>query len=412
LSDHLRASACACGRSSTSVARSRAGRHGFGAFALPSAYAFKGGADGDGPVAGVVLDKSGNVYGVGEYGGDRNCGQFGSGCGVVFKVDSTGKETVLHAFVGGPDGANPTGTLVRDAAGNLYGTTLNGGGSGCGGGGCGTVFKLDAKGEDTVLHKFSGGRDGGTPFAGLTLDAVGNLYGTTTAGGGRGCGGLGCGTVFKLDAAGKETVLHRFTGGNDGSNPQASVVIDADGNIYGTTLEGGGFGCNDNAGCGTLYQLNPFGKEQILHRFNENDDGGWPYGLSRDAAGNFYGTASIAGPSGSGTVFELAQSGKFTVLHSFTGIADGASPSGGVILDDAENLYGTAAEGGRSCGNLSCGTVFELDKARKFTVLHSFIGEDGAFPIAGLARDRLGNLYGTTIEGGPVNSGVGFKLTP
>jgi uncharacterized repeat protein (TIGR03803 family) len=134
--------------------------------------------------------------------------------------------------------------------------------------------------------------------------------------------------------------------------------------------------------------------------------------LIRDASGNLYGTAAIAGPAGWGTVFELAQTGKLTILYSFSGKADGASPTGGVILDRAGNLYGTAAEGGNSCGNLTCGTVFKLSKTRKFTVLHSFIGGDGAFPIAALVRDRVGNLYGTTIEGGAANAGVVFKLTP
>jgi len=367
-------------------------------------YSFQGGADGAGPVAALVADGAGNLYGTAEYGGDGN--------GVVFKVDASGKETVLYSFKGGTDGANPTGALARDAAGNLYGTTLNGAGSGCGPlDGCGTVFKLDATGKETVLYRFTGGTNGTAPFAGLIRDKDGNLYGTTTAGGGSGCGGSGCGTVFKVDAAGEETVLHRFAGGKDGSNPQASVIRDAQGNLYGTTLQGGGSGCNDNAGCGTVYKLNTAGKEQVLHRFT-GGDGGWPWSLTRDAGGNLYGTASIGGRSGAGTVFKLSPTGKITTLYSFTGRADGASPTGGVILDRAGNLYGTADQGGNSCGNLSCGTVFRLDTTLKFSVLHRFIGGDGEFPIAGLVRDRAGNLYGTTIDGGSVNSGVVFKLTP
>jgi uncharacterized repeat protein (TIGR03803 family) len=273
---------------------------------------------------------------------------------------------------------------------------------------------LDTTGKETVLYRFAGGSDGEWPEAGVILDDQSNLYGTTYAGGGSGCKDTftkGCGTVFKLNTTGKETVLYRFMGGSDGAHPEAGVIHDARGNLYGSTTQGGGFGCNDNEGCGTVYRLNPAGKEKILHRFKENE-GGFPYGLIRDTSGNLYGTAAIAGPSGWGTVFELAQTGKLTILHSFTGKADGASPTGGVLLDRAGNLYGTAAEGGNSCGNLTCGTVFKLSRTRKFTVLHSFIGGDGAFPTAALVRGRVGNLYGTTIEGGAANAGVVFKLTP
>jgi uncharacterized repeat protein (TIGR03803 family) len=222
-------------------------------------YSFVGGRDGSSPLAGVVRDAAGNFYGTTYYGGGSRCG--GSGCGTMFKLDATGKETVLHRFTGGTDGGHPGyGSLVRDAAGNLYGTTYNGGGTGCGGPGCGIVFKLDATGKETVLHRFTGGTDGGHPgYGSLVRDPAGNLYGTTYNGGGTGCGGPGCGIVFKLDATGKETVLHRFTGATDGANPYGGLVQDAVGNLYGTTLSGGDLSCStsDGPGCGVVFKLTP-----------------------------------------------------------------------------------------------------------------------------------------------------------
>jgi len=167
----------------------------------------------------------------------------GSGCGVVFKLDTTGKEIVLHSFTGGADGAAPSTAagLVRDNAGNLYGTTFTGGQGKCPSG-CGVIFKLSTTGKVTVLHSFTGGADGAGPEAGLVRDIVGNLYGTTSSGGNLACGGgSGCGVVFKLDTTGKETVLHRFTGGKDGAIPAGRLVRDNAGNLYGTAQLRGAF---------------------------------------------------------------------------------------------------------------------------------------------------------------------------
>jgi uncharacterized repeat protein (TIGR03803 family) len=170
----------------------------------------------------------------------------------LYKVDPTGKETVLYSFAGGFDGAFPYAGLVRDVAGNLYGTTVYGGISRACPSGCGVVFKLDPTGKETVLHSFAGGADGGNPLAGLVRDTAGNLYGTTSYGGDlSGCGGFGCGVVFKLDPTGTETVLYSFTGGPDGGHPWAGLVLDAAGNLYGTTYYGGA------SGQGVVFQLTP-----------------------------------------------------------------------------------------------------------------------------------------------------------
>jgi uncharacterized repeat protein (TIGR03803 family) len=198
---------------------------------------FTGGADGSSPFAGVIMDSSGNLYGTTLFGGS-------SDQGTVFKLDTSGNETVLHNFSGGADGAQPLGGLIMDASGNLYGTTRLGGSSTSGNcrSGCGTVFKLNASANyaETVLHAFNF-TDGAIPGAGLIMNASSNLFGTTEQGGSSGCGGSGCGTVFKVDASGNETVLHSFTG-TDGQFPTAGVTMDGSGNLYGTTFNGGSSG--------------------------------------------------------------------------------------------------------------------------------------------------------------------------
>jgi len=258
--------------------------------------------DGANPEAGLVRDAQGNLYGTtltGGSGGPELCSGVG-GCGTVFKLDTTSKETVLYSFTGVPDGEEPDAGLVRDAQGNLYGTTYNGGASNLG-----TVFELDTTGKETVLHSFTGtGGDGSEPYGGLVLDAQGNLYGTTSFG-----GASGDGTVFELDTAGKETVLYSFTGtGGDGAYP-SGLVRDAQGNLYGTTYGGGA------SGFGTVFKLDTAGKETVLYSFTgTGGDGAYPSGLVRlvrDAQGNLYGTTYEGGdlacdaPYGCGTVFKL-----------------------------------------------------------------------------------------------------------
>jgi len=333
-------------------------------------YSFTGGADGGGPEGGVIRDAEGNFYGTTSYGGDLSCPStpVGSGCGVVFKLSTTGKETVLYTFKGGTDGAEPQAGVIRDAKGNLYGTASYGGDlSECQGSGCGVVFKVSATGKQTVLYSFTGGSDGGSPVQGLIRDGNGNLYGTTYAGGNMSCQ-YGCGVVFRLSKTGKETVLYSFTGGTDGAKPWSGVIRDAAGNLYGTTGRGGDLAGCSGSGCGTVFRLSKTNEETVLYSFKLGTDGGDPQaGVIRDAEGNLYGTTSGGGnqSSGAGVVFKVNKQNEETVLYSFTGGTDGAYPAAGVIRDAKGNLYGTTIFGGDlSCGDpkegSGCGVVFEL----------------------------------------------------
>jgi uncharacterized repeat protein (TIGR03803 family) len=382
-------------------------------------YTFTGGADGGLPVAGLIFDGKGNLYGTTNVGG-------ASGVGVVFKVDSKGKETVLYSFTGGADGRYPgPGSLIWDAKGNLYGTTGGGGDmSACHDQGCGVVFKVDSTGKETVLYSFTGGADGGSPEAGLIWDVKGNLYGTTSHGGGSsGCRGRGCGTVFKLNKNGEETVLYSFTGGADGADPEAGLIWDVKGNLYGTTVSGGDMSACHDQGCGVVFKVDSTGKETVLYTFTGGADGANLFaGLIWDAKGNLYGTTDLGGDmsacldQGCGVVFKVDSTGKETVLYTFTGGADGREPFAGLIWDarEAEGpLYGTTTDGGEMSGcPYGCGTVFKVDSTGKETVLYSFTGgADEGYPQAGLIWDAKGNLYGTTT-GGPSAFGTVFKLAP
>ncbi len=371
-------------------------------FTTPSAQAqaynvlhsFTGGAGGATPHAGLVVDASGNLYGTTTAGGASNLG-------TVFKLDTTGKETVLYSFVGGADGATPNAGLVLDPSGNLCGTTTAGGASGLG-----TVFKLDITGAETFLYSFTGGTDGATPRAGLVLDPSGILYGTTAAG-----GASNSGAVFKLDTTGTETVLYTFTGGADGGTPQAGLVLDAAGNLYGTTVSGGSKAglCVYGGGCGVVFKLDTSNTETVLYTFNDAPAANSPEaGLAQDRSGNFYGTTVFGGSSDEGVVFKLDTTGTETVVYSFGSGGSGSEPKAGLLLDPSGNLYGTT-----STGASGFGTVFELDTTGKIAVLHTFAGgADGASPYAGLVLDGSGNLYGTTTSGGTSNVGTVFEITP
>ncbi len=257
---------------------------------------------------------------------------------------------------------------------------------------------LNPAGTETVLYSFTGGADGGNPWGGVVRDAEGNLYGTTFAGG---TAGLGC--VFKLDASGNETVLHSFTGGSDGSEPMAGVIRDKAGNLFGTTFAGG-----DPSSSGIVFKLDAAGNETILHRFRERGDGTGPQtAVIPDGKGNLYGTTSYGGSAGKGVVYEVAAGGHETVLRSFTGNGDGGYPNGPVTLDAAGNLYGTTGYGGAS----NEGVVFVLNAARQLIVLYSFSGgADGGLPDAGVIRDAAGDLFGTALQGGAKGGGVVFKV--
>jgi uncharacterized repeat protein (TIGR03803 family) len=366
-------------------------------------YSFAGGVDGADPYAGVIRDAKGNLYGTTLYGGNNGSGCSQGSCGVVFRVEPTGNETVLYSFTGGAsDGASPTGGVIEDATGNLYGTTSLGGPVDAG-----TVFRVTKKGTETVLHIFTDEPDGANPEPGVIRDAEGNLFGTTC------CGGLYAGTVFRVTKKGTETVLYSFTGRSDGWAPFGGLIRDDEGNLYGTTEQGG------SRGCGVVFKLSKKDKETALYSFSGSVDGGWPTGgLIRDSGGTLYGTTALGGngtcDAGYGTVFKLTKVGKETVLYSFTGGSDGSEPTGGLIRDSRGNLYGTTSFGGdTSCEPpYGCGTVFKLSKTGKETVLHTFTGgADGANPDAGMIQDSKGNFYGTTFYGGAYGYGTVFKLT-
>ncbi len=298
---------------------------------------------------------------LGCYGGNER-----RGCGTVFKLAPNGVETVLHAFTGGSDGYEPQSGLIMDKSGNLYGTTLHGGG-GCGRDGCGTVFKVAPNGcSETVLYAFKAEVTAPirSPDWLPTRTAIYTAL-LPLAAGTHTCGNLGaqqsagCGIVFKIAPNGTETVLHVFTGGSDGGAPGASLIIDKAGNLYGTTGANGTADSCDHElyGCGTVFKIAPNGTETLLHVFTGGGDGGAPAAsLTIDDAGNLYGTTVGGGSaddcgygsvfSGCGTVFKLAPNGTETVLHVFTGGSDGAYPIGGLIADSAGNLYGTTGGGG------------------------------------------------------------------
>jgi uncharacterized repeat protein (TIGR03803 family) len=383
-------------------------------------HAFTGAPDGGFPGnGGLILDAKGNVYGTTSEGGTGACS---GGCGTVFKLNTAGKETVLYSFTGtNGDGKYPQGGLVQDAAGNLYGTTFGGGTSGtaCNGYGCGTVFMLDSARQETVLYSFTGGVDGATPIAGVVRDAAGNLYGTTHLG-----GAFNWGTVFMVDTSGNETVLHSFDGlTGDGGDAYGGLILDAAGTLYGTTQGGGNvnFNCLPGLemGCGTVFQITTTGTETVLYAFAGRADGNTPSGnVALDNAGNLYGTSQPRPtPTGGGTIFRLDSTGKFRVLHTFTGGAGGADPFAGLVRDSAGNLYGTTYQGGgggATCQTFlgGCGTAFKLSHAGTFTVLHSFTGgKDGGWLFAPLVLDTKGNLYGTATIGG-IGDGTVFKITP
>ena len=323
----------------------------------------------------LIFDAAGNLYGTASFGGTQKHG-------AVYKMtplpDGTWSEALLYSFAGqqAGDGERPMGNLVFDTAGNLYGITANGGSLGCG-----IVYQLTPSGgswSESVIHTFTC-VDGRYPQAGLVIDGAGNLYGTAMQGASPACG-TGCGTVFKLAPSGGSftfSVIYSFQGGNDGANPQGSLAFDNAGSLYGTTTYGGSTSACGGAGCGTVFKLTPSG-------------GSW--------------TESI--------------------LYGFTGVPDGANPFSQLTFDAAGNIYGTTYQGGAvkvGCADQTagCGTVFKLTASGGIwteSVVHRFLANsssDGANPLAGVTIDAHGNLFGTTLYGG-TNSGVGtlYKIQP
>jgi uncharacterized repeat protein (TIGR03803 family) len=379
-------------------------------------------SDGSVPLASVIRDTSGNLYGSTAFGGSSANTCMGRGCGVVYKLtkgSSGWTQSFLYKFTGGADGGNPWSvTLFRDSAGNLYGTAIDSGNqySGCGnpdgrwGSGCGTVYKIDPSGNFSVIYAFKGPPDADSPLAGVIADPNGNLYGTTNYG-----GQYGYGTVYEIDTKGQEAILHSFSGGADGWRPQTALVRDRQGNLYGTTYGNSGYsgGCYGYS-CGVIFKLHKGRKTwnfRTLYTFTGGADAAQPNTPILDAAGNMYGT-TVDGPSGTltGTIWELSHSGTFATLYRFTGGADGGQPLRGQALlrDSKGNLYGTAATGGINY----FGTAWELNTRHHLKVLYSFgqarLYGVGTTPFSGLVTDSTGDLYGTASHGGAYGTYGGF----
>ena len=383
---------------------------------------FTGGADGAYPGAALTIDRVGNLYGTSEHGGES--GHFYS-YGTVFKLVHQGSAWVLNPlynFTGCADGWSPSRTVIGPD-GSLYGATFYGGVSGCDGSGCGVVFNLKPPAQacrtascewtETVLHRFTGGSDGANPDGALIFDYAGNIYGATS------CGFGGCyGTVYELMPASggwSEKTLYEFTGGADGWQDHGGVIFDQVGNLYGTTINGGAYTS------GTVFQLTPSGSgwtKTILHSFS-GSDGFFPVGgLIFDNSGSLYGTTSWRGSGGGGTVFELSPSGAkwtLTVLYSFIcpGCINLPGPQDSLVRDGAGSLYGTTYKD----GTYSQGSVFRLtphaNRSWTYTDLHDFSGgTDGGLPVGTVTLDADGNLFGTASSGGQYGYGVVFEITP
>ena len=364
------------------------------------------------PSSGLVVDGAGNAYGTTAEGGYNNAG-------AVYQLSPTKGYHIIYAFSGHPDGKHPQGNLAIDSSGNLYGTTIDGGAfTKCDHGlGCGTLFRLtpppngQGRWTETILYNFSGGDDGAGPQAGVILDEAGNLYGTTAFGAqtNQACQ-TGCGTVFDLTPSESRwtlSVLHTFSGDyfSDGGVPRGGVVLDVAGNLYGTTS------------LGTVFQMSPvLGGQwsfETIHRFS-NTDGGAPFaGLTLDESGNLYGTTSGGGKFSFGNVFELSPGDNGwadTVIHDFAGGSDGANPQASLVFDPAGNLYGTTSQGGGK-GN-GGGTVFKLvpmGSGQWAEYLFRFASkpDQGAMPTAPVLLDSVGKVYGTASS----SPGVIYRIT-
>jgi uncharacterized repeat protein (TIGR03803 family) len=343
---------------------------------------------GYGPNGSMVQDAAGNLY--------------GSTFGSIFKVDPAGVLTFPHIF----DDVDNPGDVFRDLAGNLYYMTSWGGEADCV---CGGIYKLDTDGNLTLLHSFTG-YDGGDIENGVVqprfVSVNGQLYGASIVGGLVTRSDPGNGTIFKITKEGTFTLLYTFTGGADGSGPQG-LRRDAGGNLYGVAFGGGDPTCK----CGTIFEVNTAGKFKVLYTFTGGANGAGPVDLIRDVNGNFHGVTRSGGDPtcNCGVVFRLDATGKETVLHKFFGGRSGASPV--ALQSMAGTLYGTTSFGGDpGCG---CGVLFQVGRTGHYAVLHRFTGgADGSSPYGGLTRGIDGSIYGST-SGFPASGPAAiFKLTP
>jgi uncharacterized repeat protein (TIGR03803 family) len=362
-----------------------------------------------------LLYSGGHLFSTTFEGGATSCSN-GNGCGVVFAL-TPGKSGAwqyerLYAFQSGTDAQTPVGDLAVDSKGNLYGATQYGGENGFG-----AVYKLSNAGgswSETVIYSFTNTPDGAYPGSGVTIDAAGNLYGTTAQG-----GSINYGTVYKLTAGSggtwSESVIHNFAGVPDGRGPEAEVIFDASGNLYGTTEVGGS---NNESGAGIVYELTPATgewTESILYTF-PNTSVGYPVAqLWMNSEGNLFGTGKSDGSMGSAFELSLADgSWSEATLFSFLGGYNGGEPYGGLVPDAEGNLYGTTDDG----GGAHWGTIYKLTPGSNGewteSVVHSFTGEtkDGSYCAAGLTAGKPGTYYGVTYTGGTHNYGTVFEFTP
>ncbi len=376
-------------------------------------YSFAGGKDGAGPSS-TPISLNGELYGTTVLGGDGGC-RFVHGCGVVYKVNASGQKRVLHVFTSGKDGEAPTSLIA--VGGNLFGTTSYGGGHGCmthNVKGCGTIFELSPSGKETLLYAFRGGAQGAQPNA-LTLHN-GALYGEAAAGGAGKCyyaDTPGCGLIFEMRPRGHVDVLHTFKGGKNGGAPTGGLVP-YQRYLFGTTVTGGRTACLNSYGCGTAFSMTPSGTVTTIHEFGRTvHDSALPAGGLAVINGVLYGTTVAGGTydcalsgsfRGCGTVFQLMPSGQEKVIYNFTGQADGAYPN--QLIAMGGNLYGTAG------GNYGCGAIFELAPSGQETTLYQFKGgSDGCGPASGLIA-AAGKFYGTTFSGGAHGFGTVYAFTP
>ena len=388
------------------------------------------GTDGSNPYGGLIMDARGKLYGTtiggGLYDADFTTAEGGTVFELTRAADGGGNwtESVLWDFGNGADGQGPSAGLIIDARGNLYGTTQIGGTHGAG-----TVFELippattGGSWAESILWSFGGNGDGLNPSAGLLMNARGALYGTTEVGGAHGMG-----TVFELTppatsgGSWSDAILWSFGQGTDGALPEAGLLMDTRGKLYGTTIVGGAYGA---AGAGgTVFALTPPAlsggnwTEAIIWSFGNGADGLYPRAsLIMDDRGELYGVTTSGGVYGNGqfraggTVFKLTPDGKESVLWNFGNGTDGQAPEGGLIMGVRGSLYGTTYAGGIYSGGNSGGTVFEVSPAGNESVLWNFgDGTDGQAPSAGLIMDGRGKLLGTSNSGGIYTAGTVFAI--
>jgi uncharacterized repeat protein (TIGR03803 family) len=381
-------------------------------------YSFQGYPDGQSPVGGVVVDKTGNVFGTTAFGGlDPYClnGNQVVGCGTVFELSPSGSsyaEAIVHSFSAGTDGDQPSASPIEDKNGNLFVTALYGGEFGFG-----TLAELTPAAssyQEKRVYSFASGADGGYPYAG-PFEKNGIIYATTFEGGG--AGGPGALVAFKASFL-AETYVYGFKGSpSDGAYPTSSLVADSTGALYGTTDYGGTLCTPSSGSCGTVFKFVPAhlgGTESVLWSFNGQNGMTPTSSVVVDKSGNIYGTTDYGGGAGLGVVYKLSPGGagySETILHTFTGSPDGDLPYGG-LTQKGNMLYGTTTRGGNGGCTFGCGTIFQISTTgANYSVIHTFQTSDGAAPDATMVWNGKA-LYGTASSGGAYGHGEVFRLVP